>query len=49
MYSESDIEGAVAAGAISPQSAAALRQHIAATRDAPAVDGRKLPTPHRVQ
>jgi hypothetical protein len=38
MYSESDIEGAVAAGAISPQSAAALRQHIAATRDAPAVD-----------
>ena len=38
MYSESDIESAVTAGAISPQAAAALRQHIAATRDAPAVD-----------
>lgn len=38
MYSESDIEGAVTAGAISPQAAAALRHHIAATRDAPAVD-----------
>jgi hypothetical protein len=38
MYSESDIEGAVTAGAISPQAAAALRQHIAASRDAPAVD-----------
>ncbi|MEN2787406.1 hypothetical protein ACFOKI_03720 [Sphingomonas qilianensis] len=38
MYSESDIEGAVVAGAISPQAAAALRAHIAVTRDAPAVD-----------
>ena len=38
MYSESDIEGAVTAGAITPDAAAALRRHIAATRDAPAVD-----------
>ncbi|MEG3087315.1 hypothetical protein [Sphingomonas sp. PB4P5] len=38
MYSESDIEGAVTAGALSPEAAAALRQHIAMTRDAPAVD-----------
>jgi hypothetical protein len=38
MYSESDLEGAVAAGVI-PQSAAdAFRQHIAAMRVAPAVD-----------
>ncbi len=38
MYSESDLEGAVAAGAI-PQSAAdAFRRHIATTREAPAVD-----------
>ncbi len=38
MYSESDIDGAVAAGAISPDAAAALRAHIAATHAAPAVD-----------
>ena len=38
MYSESDIEGAVAAGAISADAAAALRGHIAASRHAPAVD-----------
>jgi hypothetical protein len=38
MYSESDIDGAVTAGAISPQAAAALRNHIAAGRAAPAVD-----------
>jgi len=38
MYSESDLEGAVAAGII-PQSAAdAFRQHIATTRSSPAVD-----------
>lgn len=38
MYSESDIEGAVAAGAISADAAAALRNHIARGRAAPAVD-----------
>ncbi|KQS04319.1 hypothetical protein ASG11_08705 [Sphingomonas sp. Leaf357] len=38
MYSESDIDGAVTAGAISAQTAAALRNHIAAGRSAPAVD-----------
>ncbi len=38
MYSESDIDGAVAAGAISADAAAALRTHIAATHAAPAVD-----------
>jgi len=38
MYSESDIDGAVAAGAISADAAAALRAHIAATHAAPAVD-----------
>ena len=38
MYSESDIEGAVAAGAISADAAAALRGHVAASRHAPAVD-----------
>ncbi len=38
MYSESDIDGAVTAGAISPQAAAALRNHIAVGRSAPAVD-----------
>ena len=38
MYSESDIDGAVTAGAISAQAAAALRNHIAASHAAPAVD-----------
>lgn len=38
MYSESDLAGAVAAGAISPQTAEAFRNHVAATRAAPAVD-----------
>lgn len=38
MYSESDIDGAVAAGALSPQAAAALRAHVAETHAAPAVD-----------
>jgi hypothetical protein len=38
MYSESDIDGAVAAGALSPDAARAMRDHIAATRAAPAVD-----------
>lgn len=38
MYSESDIEGAVAAGVISPDAARALRDHVAAVRLTPAVD-----------
>lgn len=38
MYSESDIDGAVSAGVISHQAAAALRNHIAASHAAPAVD-----------
>jgi hypothetical protein len=38
MYSESDIDGAVAAGALPPQAAAALRAHVAAVRRTPAVD-----------
>ena len=38
MYSESDIEGAVAAGALSPEAARALRDHVAALRATPAVD-----------
>ncbi|QNQ10387.1 hypothetical protein [Sphingomonas alpina] len=38
MYSESDIDGAVAAGVITPDAAGALRNHIAANRAAPAVD-----------
>ena len=38
MYSEQDIEGAVAAGALTPEAAAALRNHVAALRTAPAVD-----------
>ncbi|WP_343526242.1 hypothetical protein [Sphingomonas sp.] len=38
MYSESDIDGAVAAGAISPDAAAALRRHVATSHAAPAVD-----------
>ena len=38
MYSESDIDGAVAAGVLSPDAARGLRNHIAASRAAPAVD-----------
>ncbi len=38
MYSDSDIDDAVAAGALSPKSAAALRAHVARNRAAPAVD-----------
>ena len=38
MYSESDIDGAVMAGALSPDAAAALRRHVAISRQTPAVD-----------
>ena len=38
MYSESDIDGAVAAGAMPPEAARALRDHVAALRATPAVD-----------
>jgi hypothetical protein len=38
MYSESDIEAAVASGALTPQAAAALRESVAASRALPAVD-----------
>lgn len=38
MYSESDIDAAVTAGAITPAAAAALRAHVAARHAAPAVD-----------
>ncbi len=38
MYSESDIEGAVAAGALTPEAARALRDHVASLRATPAVD-----------
>jgi hypothetical protein len=38
MYSESDLDGAVAAGVLSPQQVAALRAHVAGGRDTPAVD-----------
>ena len=38
MYSESDIEGAVSAGVLSPQAADAFRSHVAAAHAAPAVD-----------
>ena len=38
MYSESDIDGAVTAGAISSDAATALRNHVAARNAAPAVD-----------
>jgi MFS family permease len=38
MYSETDLEGAVAAGALTPQAAAAFRNHIAATRATPGPD-----------
>jgi uncharacterized membrane protein YfcA len=38
MYSESDIEAAIASGAITPQAAQALRDSVAVSRAAPAVD-----------
>jgi drug/metabolite transporter (DMT)-like permease len=38
MYSESDLEAAVAAGALTPDAAASLRDYVAGTRAAPAVD-----------
>jgi hypothetical protein len=38
MYTESDIEGAVAAGALTPDAARALRAHVASLRETPAVD-----------
>lgn len=38
MYSESDLNAAVEAGAISPEAATALRNHVALSRAAPAVD-----------
>jgi hypothetical protein len=38
MYSETDLESAVAAGAISPDAAKALRTHVAAQRATPMVD-----------
>lgn len=38
MYSESDIDGAVTAGVLSPDAAAALRNYIAGSRSTPAVD-----------
>ena len=38
MYSESDLDGAVAAGVISPQQMAALRAHVAGGRSTPMVD-----------
>lgn len=38
MYSESDLESAVAAGALSPQAAAALRAHVSTARSTPMVD-----------
>jgi len=38
VYSESDIDGAVQAGALGADAAAAFRAHVAATRTAPAVD-----------
>lgn len=38
MYSESDLQDTVAAGAITPQAAEALRAHVAALRASPVVD-----------
>ncbi len=38
MYSESDLEAAVAAGALTPEAAAALRNYVAGRRETPAVD-----------
>jgi hypothetical protein len=38
MYSESELAAAVEAGALTPEAAAAFRNHVAASRSAPAVD-----------
>lgn len=38
MYSESDLEAAVAAGALAPEAAASLRNYVAGSRSTPAVD-----------
>ncbi|KQM65602.1 hypothetical protein ASE75_04925 [Sphingomonas sp. Leaf17] len=38
MYSESDIDGAVTAGVLRPEDAAALRDHVAGLRSLPSVD-----------
>lgn len=38
MYSDSDLEAAVVAGVLSPDTATALRNHVAARRNSPAVD-----------
>jgi hypothetical protein len=38
MYTDSDLEGAVAAGVLTPQAADAFRNHVAASRATPAVD-----------
>lgn len=38
MYSESDLDNAVRAGALTPEAASALRNHTATARSAPAVD-----------
>ena len=38
MYSESDLEAAVAAGALSPDAAASLRNYVAGARSSPVVD-----------
>src|SRR5579875_1450205 len=38
MYSDADLEAAVAAGALSPEAAAALRDYVAARSASPAVD-----------
>jgi hypothetical protein len=38
MYSESELANAVEAGVLSPEAAAAFRNHVAASRSAPAVD-----------
>ena len=38
MYSESDIDGAVEAGALSAEAAASFRSHVAALRAIPAAD-----------
>jgi uncharacterized membrane protein YfcA len=38
MYSESDIDGAVTAGVLTPAAATAFRAHVAALRQSPAVD-----------
>lgn len=38
MYSDTDLDSAVVAGALTPQSAAALRAHVSAARQSPLVD-----------